>query len=298
MKKRHQAAIGFILYAFPILLRSQPVYLPLDHWAYEFLERMQTKGRLSIMYGATPYTRSQIADALQEIEKNQIPGLTAAEYGRLNQLKEEFAEELSRKSGRSADTGERHFMTWKENSCKAFVDLALDQNLLHSSDHASPISNTTLGGFLRGQLSERFGFSLYVRNTLRKGENLLEEQFDPSLGVPVVISGKNAYSDNASAYFIYRLPHVLIEFGRDEAEWGPGQTGRLMLSRHGSYFDMLRLQIQFRRFQWTSIHGKLNHSPQPKFLAAHRLELLITQWLKLAGSELVIYGNRDIEPPD
>ena len=248
------------------------------------------------MYGAAPYTRSQIADALLEIEKNKTRDFTAAESGRLNQLKEEFADELTQKSGRSADSGERHFMTWKENSFKAFVDLVLDQNLLHDSDYTSPVSNTTLGGFLRGQLSERFGFSLFVRNTLRKGENLETEQFDPSLGVPVVISGKNAYSDNASAYFIYRFPHVLIEFGRSEAEWGPGKTGQLMLSRHGSYFDMLRLQIQFRRFQWTSIHGKLNHSPQPKFLAAHRLELMITNWLKIAGSELVIYGNRDIEP--
>jgi hypothetical protein len=296
MKKRHQVKIGFILFTIPVLLWTQPVYVPLEHWAYEFLERMQTKGRLSVMYGAFPYTRSEIADALLEIEKQKSPTLTSAETGRLNQLKEEFADELGYKTALPRTSGERHFMTWKENLYKAFVDLEMNQKLIHRSDDLPLLSHTTLGGFLRGQLSERFGFSLYARNTLRKGENLHKEQFDPSLGAPVVISGKNAYSDDASAYFTYQLPHILIEFGRDEAEWGPGRTGHLILSRHGAYFDMLRLRLQFRRFQWTSIHGKLNHSPQPKFLAAHRLEWRIKSWLKIAGSELVIYGNRDIEP--
>jgi len=116
------------------------------------------------------------------------------------------------------------------------------------------------------------------------------------MGIPVTLSGKNAYSDDASAYFLYEWPHFSAEFGRDEARWGPGLEGSLMLRKQDSFFDMLRLEAKFSRFHFTSIHGKLNHSGKSKFAAAHRVEMKITPWLHAAGSELVIYGTGTWNP--
>ncbi|MFC1569046.1 capsule assembly Wzi family protein [bacterium] len=274
--------------------------MPLNHWVYDFLDRMQTKGILQPQYGAYPYIRTEVANSLSRIQ-NKITAdhLTKAELDRFEQLKGEFVDDL-KDADVEIQSGyhERHLLSWSESdNIQADADLLFNQKISKlTGDQKKTISHTTGGGFLRGKITDRFGFFLYTYSKLRKGEDIEEEQFDPSQGAPITISGKNAFSDDASAYFIFNLAHLNIEFGRDEAQWGPGKNGNLMLSKHEAYFDMLRLQFQFKRFQFTSIHGKLNYTQSPKFLAAHRLELRVFPWLSIAGSELVIYGNRDIEP--
>lgn len=262
---------------------------------------MQTRGVISPMYDALPYTRSEIADKLiqiqQKIETQNI-SLTEAEIGLFEQFKGEFGEYLKAKNVPVNPVyNERHFLTWEEDENQVHADLLFDQTIIkQTGKDGTAISHTTAGGFLRGQLTNYFGFYLFTYSTLRKGEHIKEEHFSTSQGTPVTVSGKNAYSDDASAYFLLQFPHVNIEFGRDEAQWGPGMQGNLMLSKREAYFDMLRLQLQFKRFRFTSIQGKLNHTGSPKFLAAHRLEINVLPWLHIAASELVIYGNRDIEP--
>ncbi len=114
--------------------------------------------------------------------------------------------------------------------------------------------------------------------------------------MPTVISGENVYQDDASAYLVWKLPWFYLEFGRDQAQWGPGYQGSLMLSQNNPLFDLLKLSAQFERFHFTSIHGKLNSEAGNKYLAAHRLEVRVTPWFYLAGSEAVVYGGRGIEP--
>ncbi|MBN2104858.1 hypothetical protein JW835_12530 [bacterium] len=290
----------FILLGASFLI-AQPVFVPLNHRVYDFLDRMQCKGILSSQYGSYPFTRKEIVKAFIEIQKSiHTERLTESEISLFEQFKGEFVGDLiSHDIKIQSKFHERHLLTWSESDgrYRADADLLLDQQIIRQSgDRGSTISHTTGGGYLRGQLTDQLGYFLHAYNTLRKGEAFEEEQFDPSRGAPIIISGKNTFTDNASAYFLFHLPHVNIEFGRDEARWGPGQQGNLMLSNHDAYFDMLRLQVFFTRFQFTSIHGKLNYTQAPKYLAAHRLEFRISPWLSVAGSELVIYGNRDIEP--
>lgn len=280
---------------------AQPVNIPLGHRIYDFLERMQTKGVILPQYNTYPYTRSEAAALLVQIQQKidgQNINLTEAEIDRFEQFKGEFHEDLENQNiPVNAKYKERHFLTWTEDKNRAYADLLFEQKVIkQKGEDAGTISHTTGGGFLRGRLTNHFGFYLFTYSTLRKGEHITEEHFDTSQGSPITLSGKNAYSDDASAYFMLQFPHLNIEFGRDEAQWGPGLQGNLMLSRHEAYFNMLRIGLQYKRFQFTSIHGKLNHTGAPKFLAAHRLELNICPWLHIAGSELVIYGNRDIEP--
>ncbi|MBN1782966.1 hypothetical protein JW948_17665 [bacterium] len=292
---------GFILMHFTaVMIMAQPAPVPLDHWVYNFLDRLTAKGVLDPLNGTFPYTRQQVADALGRVQNSLDAGarLTAAENERFEQLKDEFHDDLPAGDVPLHASGtERHFLSWSEGGNRACADLILDQKIFAGSGkNQKTVSQTTGGGMLRGSITRHFGYHLYTYSTLRKGENLTQERFDPSQGMPVTISGKNAFSDDASATFIYERSRFYIELGRSEAAWGPGRRGQLMLSRHEAFFDMLRLQYGSRRFQFTSIHGKLNMTPGPKFIAAHRLELRVFPWLLVAGSESVIYGNRDVEP--
>ena len=47
---------------------GSPVNLPLDHWAYSFIERMETKGYLdTLAYRTKPYTRGECAEIIIHI---------------------------------------------------------------------------------------------------------------------------------------------------------------------------------------------------------------------------------------
>ena len=294
----------FLLILISNISFSQSVNVPLNHWAYNFLERLETRGVFSsLLLRARPISRKDLADILLQIEKatkqNNI-GFTKSELDLFEQLKGEFFEELDEFSIKTNNKmHERHLLKWEENNNKFKIDLDFSQrfeiNRGNQFDSTKRVSNTTIGGIIRGKLKNSLAFYLHFKNTLVKGENIKRENFNPDQGMPVVIAGENVFKDDASAYFVWKLPWFEMELGRDQAQWGPGYKGSLMLSRFNPLFDMLKIRAGFNRFYFTSIHGKLNSSFGAKYIAAHRLEFRAFPWLYLAGSESVIYGNRDAE---
>jgi hypothetical protein len=283
---------------------NQSVNLPLEHWAYQFFARMETKG-LSRELGTRtlPMSRMEIATILSMVEetaKKRSINLTDTERDQLEQLKGEFHGELE-KLDIEADGRfhERHLFSWseKENIIHADFDFGFNIDVRRGDQYPSTerTSHTTLGGILRGNLKNSLGFQVFVRNTIHRGVEITQRNFDPSKGTPISYAGKNVYTDEAIAYFIWKLPWFELEIGRDKANWGPGYRSSLMLSAQNPLFDMIKLKTQFKRFHFTSIHGRLNSSYGRKYLAAHRLEIKIAPWLFMAGSEAVVYGNRGIE---
>jgi len=283
---------------------AQSVNVPLDHWAYEFLNRLEIQGGFRGFYLRTlPISRQEVAEILAQVEesrsKNKI-NLSAAEQDLLEQLKGEFGEELASLNLKSQQRyAEKHLLTWQENNSQIKIDADFRQrfDVERGSryDSTGRSSLTTLGGIIRGNLKGSLGFYIHFKNTLIRGQGITSENFNPALGLPITISGKNVYQDDASAYFTWKFPWFNFEFGRDEAKWGPGIQGSLMLSAQNPLFDMFRIRTQYKRFQFTSLHGRLSSDEGRKYLAAHRLELRIAPWLFIAGSEAIIYGNRSAE---
>lgn len=285
------------------LIPAQSVNVPLNHWAYDYLDRLKTKGVVqSVLPGSKPYTRQDIANWLAEIDKNVQIGtvqLSHSEYALFRQLKGEFHFELDDMDVSSdRKWHERHLTRWSKGEHRIVSDLKAEQSIdIRSDDIDSQTrSLTTLGGSIRGQFGNRFTFYVSAKNTMIKGEEFTEEQFNPSQGMPVVLSGKQAYSDDALAVLSWHLPWLRMEFGRDRAHWGPGFRGGLLISQQNPRFDMLRINVNFIGFRFTSIHGKLNSELGDKYLAAHRLEFTLFPWLIIGGSESVVYGGRGVEP--
>ena len=287
------------------ILFAQSVNVPLRHWAYDFLERLEIKGSFnSLLLRTRPITRRDLATLLKQIEKNyreQKIKLNRAELNLFAQLKGEFFEELNLLSVKSERRYyERHLLKWDEEGNKFKIDLDFAQqfNIYRGDqyDRTKRASQTTLGGIVSGNLKNGLAFNVRFKNTLVKGEDIIKENFNPQSGKPITIAGQNVFSDDASAYIIFSLPYFQIEFGRDNAKWGNGIRSKLMLADNRYYFDLLKFRMRFRHFLFISIHGKLTSSAGARFLAAHRLDVKLFPWLMLAGSESVIYGNRNIEP--
>jgi len=307
MKSIKRTACLFLLFSslFKVALFSQSVNVPLEHWVYEFVDRMQIRGFIrNGMTFSRPFSREDVANMLAEVDrrmKANMNNLSTTEKSIFEQLKGEFSEELRNQNITSQERyHERHLIKWHEENNQINIDLLFNQSIDFKSGNQyknrEKISQTTWGGIARGQFEDHVGFYLLIKNTLIKGKDIYQENFDPARGAPITISGKNAYTDDASAYFIWSLPWFHLELGRDHAQWGPGYRGQLMISANNPYFDMLKINVQFKRFTFTSIHGKLNSGTGSKFIAAHRLELRLSPRFIVSGSESVIYGNRNVEP--
>ncbi len=295
--------ICFIVFSNSIGI-AQSVNVPLQHWSYQFLDRLEAKGFFRAMSGRVlPISRMELARILAQIEEKAKTGsqqLTNTERDRLDQLKGEFHEELETLNVQfDPRYSERHLFSWSEQENVVHADFDFGFNLDVKRGDQYPTtertSHTTLGGILRGNLKNSLGFQTFVRNTIHRGMEIVEPNFDPSKGIPIKSAGKNVYTDEAIAYLIWKLPWFQLEVGRDQAKWGPAYRGSLMLSAQNPLFDMIKLTTQYKRFNFTSIHGHLNSSAGQKYLAAHRLEIKIAPWLFMAGSEAVVYGNRGIE---
>jgi hypothetical protein len=283
---------------------SQSVNVPLEHWAYDFLKRLEARGACRSLYLRTlPMSRQQLAAILAQIERSdaQKTGmLSRAERDRFEQLKGEFHEEIAELNLKSQmQYQEIHLWQWSENNARAKVDLDFRQRFDFDKriapDTTQRTSFTTLGGIVRGSLNKDLGFYLHFKNTLIRGQKITAENFNPAHGYPLTISGKNVYQDEATAYIIWRLPWFQLEAGRDRVQWGPGSQGSLMISAQNPLFDLIKLQASFKQFQFTSFHGWLTSDLGPKYLAAHRLDVQLRPWLYLAAAEAVVYGNREVE---
>jgi len=286
---------------------AQSVHVPLDYWGYGFLERMEAKGLFhSLALLDRPLNRNQVAQLIGEIEDKAAvkpSSLSATDLRLLEQLKGDFADELSSQGGRSLPARrELHAARWSEGPNQACIDLysrlSIVSNRGRSYDSPELLAEGTLGAILRGQLGATLGFYADARNALTRGEKTAgdrDENFDVSKGSPVVISGPNLFRDRALAYFVWEKPWLRIQAGRDEIDWGPGSHSGLALTRNMPPADMIRLASRFRKFAFSSAHIWLRTPLGAKYLAAHRLDFLLLSGLQIGAGETVVYGKRDIE---
>ncbi len=298
-----------ILFLFIITAAAQTVFVPLDYWGYAFLERMEVKG-LFYHYALRnrPISRHLMAEILTDIEKNILKWpdrVSNTDIQLFEQLKGDFIDEIQQTDSkvRIPHITEYHAAKWQENNSSGYLDIYGRQAIISNRGNQyrpqQLISETTLGGIVRGELGGLIHFYMDARNAMTRGETEGREKgenFDVSKGSPTVISGPNVYRDRAIAYFTVGKKWLSFKFGRDEADWGPGFNGGLSLSRNIPPADMLSVSSRFRRFAFNSYHLFLRSSLGSKYLAAHRIDFEVFQGFYLAGTETVVYGLRSIEP--
>jgi len=297
-----------LLLILPIPLWPQSQNLPVDHWAYFFLDRLETRGLfVSEDFTTRPYSRAAIAELIlqinQKIQTNP-DSLSKVERDRFEQLKGEFYEELQSTDSKLAiekKEYERHLFTYRTPDVAIRADGLLGhQSKLESRqqvDNTLAKSISYVGLALRVDIKKSLAIFAEERTFFLGGaDSLVNNVFNPSLGLPVT---REAFvdvtvTDNASGYAVFRLPWFDIEGGRDLIEWGPGYRGNLMLSRNSNYYDLFKIDFRFKKFKFESFHAFLN-SDKTKYLAGRRIEVRPLRSLQFAIAEAVVYGDRSIE---
>lgn len=276
-----------------------------EHWAYEFLDRLQTKGMVSpLLLSVRPWFRDDLAIVVADLRKRlqaHPEQFTQTEREILDQLTADFAAEL-RATGIALPQRYRepHLLTVTDSSLSVTLDALLFQTVVSRRGTAfrpAELKTTlTPGGIIRGTLGRGLWFYVDVRNSaIRGGEVPEKERWDPSLGLPILTSGKTVYTDQATAYFSGHLPWFRVQIGRGALWWGPSDRAALTLSSHIPLFDFLRGEATWKRLRFTYFHAELRSSFGRKYLVGHRIDWLARTNLLVGATETLVYGKRRIE---
>ncbi|MBL7075405.1 hypothetical protein ISS37_09240 [candidate division KSB1 bacterium] len=304
---------------------GQSANVPLQHWVYPYLDRMKTRGiGWKNITNTRPYSRLDVAEILQEIHR-QREGLTGVESGQLDDLIEEFYLEWAQISPLPGDyTPQWHLLraTNKEYTFQLDPVWGAKYFYFKQPGKANSINyyRWTNGFKFYGSLKKSLGYYLEARNSLVHGDyeywvNDSLERKDWGVGWTNESDIKREiYHDEVESYLTFKLPWFRVEFGKDKISWGPGYYGNLLFSQNPTSFVLLKLEARFGRLTYCGVNGALRtdlvdssrvyfyarstpkYHHRKKNIAAHRFEFLLSQWLRIGFSEILIYVDRGIEP--
>ncbi len=296
------------------------VNMPLEHFVYSFVERLETKRLIptSIEFRNKPYTRGSVLKLIQFLENrvSEDPDyLNQVEKSLYQKLKGEFHFELSGLNIPFQESErEKHLIRFVagDSADNAFGDAVFDQSLFMARFNGSEdslnrlISYTTTRGRARGNLKKAVAYSADFKSTLIKGSGIKESNFQATPDGVLNVENKNVFSLEANAYMVIHPGRFRLQYGKDALILGPGKHSNLFISGNAPSFDNLRLDVSFDRVKFTFFHGFLRSerlvynyrekTSDQKYIAGHRLEFKIFPWLFFAGNESVVYGGRGLEP--
>jgi hypothetical protein len=289
--------------------------LPLDHWAYDYLDRLKVKGLLDEFLNQTrPISRKEVALAVWQVTEAAQAGdsrITEVERSQLEWLQMEFAEELQSHS--LPDKGhERHLFRWSDGHRGLILDaVGMGRGSLgrdHGRNRRILDFRVTLQarGFLGRELS--YAASVVKGQVNSNLDRVVKE--DVGLTGYFDSRGSYAYYDWSHAHLTLRVPWLELQLGRQPLSWGPGDRGHLALSSHPPAYDFVQIRVTVRRVRYVYLHGFLlsgeateRVTPEGfirkeypnKFVAAHRIEASPFSWLSLGLHEAIIYGERGLD---
>jgi len=225
--------------------------VPVDHWSYPALERIEAFGLIhSSLHGTRPFSRDEMARLIKE-------ALTAKEFcGKplppiimhlLEKLQREFKAELDVYGTECARSS---YLKPVEEAQIRYVYTDGDPRRYTgypgSVFEADAIEGTPLvynnDGVVYGKYNN---FSVQFASTFGVGDFfagsiepifLVQENEGHNDNVPGTVS-----ADLLKGYGKLSRWNVELEFGRDSMWWGPGRHGELLITNNATPFDMLKL---------------------------------------------------------
>lgn len=259
--------------------------LATDHPAWLDLQDLWNRGGLSGLAVFTrPLPRLEIARhvALLSSEMPDLASLPAA-----RRLRREFARELS-------SLGEPSEFTETPP-------------LFESSDGATTFRAEAIGTIRsvftdeRGDVLPESQFGVALRAYLPGGafvsvDGVIEDIEDEGPLGDAIAKGSDWYYSVPMAYIAVPTGFAAIYGGLFEQRWGPGSQGTLLLSDAAISYPGLFFARNFgTRVRFTAVTGALQMA-QRRWFSAHRLELAVTDDLRVALQEGAAYRSSGFDP--
>ncbi len=323
----------FILNSQFSILNSQVVYEPINLDIYNFLDRQNIKGLISLDTESKPFTRNYIAFKLLQLS-NKDKLLNKVESDNLQWYQREYAYELNKllENIKELPTEDQRLQTengFVKSSPRLQLFQHYDSNFqLKLSPIASYGINSTggkTGRFRRigiraiSTISDWFGASLHMTDNGEFGDNVDRDKLLTSIRGADEISAPNGieFSDvRAQLNLSWNWGSVSLK--KDYNEWGNSYFGNIILSDKAPSFTHVYLQIKpvdWFRFNYIYgwVHsGVIDSSSRilnnkegllpvyfeefvPKYFVANLFTFTPAKWLDFSLGNFAIYAG-DVRP--
>ncbi|MBN1348782.1 hypothetical protein JXJ21_05175 [candidate division KSB1 bacterium] len=274
---------------------AQSVYVPLNHWCYEFIERLETQKAIGDVFNGTrPISREEMATYISALIREADAGikLSRVQRDQLEFLKVEFREELDSvltndrlpaktriaayKKLKFIDKifpdflyrNNRNFLEWHNGGFNCYLDPLFlreaDFATADTIDGTERVYQNSNGLTFWGNLGTHLGFYFNTRDTRESGTRSYPRKYvitREQLGF-VNGYGTHIYHDETISYFMLKLPYFNLQLGKDLNVWGPGYHGNLALSDYATSYDQIKFQAKLWRIKFTSLTGFLRAYPE------------------------------------
>lgn len=288
--------IGTLLITSHPILSVSLVNVPLDHWSYWFIDRLQAKGLLGeYLSNSKPYSRGEVAEMIMHtsllLEDGRIK-LTNIDVELLEELKKEFSDELAN-LGNPGIQGYKHLLDWADEDRMLVTQIGFEQGTSFNGDGDAYTS--TIKASLYGDIYRNISFYNYSRASYNEGkEPPLWKRNDPRY------TWRYPWSALSDAYVTFGIPKINVQAGKDAVLWGAGQHGVIGLTAIEPAFDLLRFRTKMWKLNFTSVLGFLRddltkeyQSQVPaKYLSAHRVEIIPYPGISVAWQEVYVYAEK------
>ncbi|MFP4546657.1 MAG: capsule assembly Wzi family protein [Fidelibacterota bacterium] len=303
---------------------------------YGFLQRMENKGVINLNAAVFPYTRNKVAHLLDKIDfsrsllsqtESEILDEHLADYRmelrshRHASLEKEdngllapvFSEDgtariASNIFSRRNEAEAAHLLTFEQGNVFLWGDIGLriEQQWKNSHSRLLLSDRYVLQGGLSDNLFFHADFFRYQRENNPNFNELTKEEIGNwSMQQP----GGSFTFDNVYSSLVYHKDNLNIGLYHQPLRWGTSERNSLILSAYASPFSYLGFDYQYKALQFSFFHGALlNDSTKikkadfatrnrEKYIAGHRIDLALFDGAARIGlSEMIIYGDRNIEP--
>jgi hypothetical protein len=285
--------------------------LPLEHWAYEILERLEVRaglGRTGL--DVRPLRRGQVAELARRLRAGARAGTwtpTRIERQQLRMLEHEFSEEIVA-LGDTLPILQRTYHRWGGDKWQFQLFFFAGQLANRGNrDLSQDFTQVDAGVFFQPQAALQLGRCFLAFQDLllrwRTTNGVLRNSTDPREGEAEFVfdaSDRFSVTRTVQPYVRWKQGPLLVDVGRERLRWGPGRANAMLLLDGTPPLDVLRFDLDFGWIRYLHTIGQLRagkllpDDPEldDKHLGAHRLIIHPVRRLTLGVSETVVYGDR------
>ena len=277
--------------------------VPLDHWAYAYVHRLQLRGyMLELHPTALPYTEGAIASALDGMKGKTLPPPLQRWVQRLD---EAFGHDGTHDA--PAESKEAHGASTGKATLQPGVHFA-------SSTRFDPLRPSTADEDPAGETASRY--TIAARLSLEHGPAVAQVgvRFDTFYrDDPDGLDAANRLiTRNEDSYLGIGSRHVSAYAGRFRHHWAPVGETALVLSDNPVGFDQIHLRVGGGRLAIRSVLGELDSMTEDgrftgtagadsvggsvrRYVASHRLDWRPSRYVAFTFMESTIYSGQNTD---
>jgi hypothetical protein len=306
-------------------LFAQVGYVNAANKVYFFLERMSAEGIIS-NYDSfeLPKKRTEVAKYLLEL-KSKRNSLNSVDAEKLDYFLTEFDFEINGSTERYSslyndsfsyltnDKPKYLFFSADTGTGSAFVNFIGSGDFIYKDAESSgSVFPFIFGGKIRLTFGKYFGGEIFATNGSYFGtRELLYDEAPFKYNYKFTESENDnvgsEYFDETAGYFTAQTRYADFKIGRDRLNFGYG-IFKTLFGNNAPNFDYLSLNLRYKRFRFSFLHGKLLGKSQiinednlsrrflnDKWIAYHRFAFDISRGTQIGAGETVVYYGRSLD---